>query len=286
MAAKRLIVTDSTADLAPEVAEQFGIKILPVNVKLDGRTYRDRVDIAIEDFYARYDDYAEMSTSAVTYEDYALEYLKFVHEVDEVLIIHCSRHLSKTYETAKKVHADFNERKRCRVEVIDSQLCSGALGLVVIAAAQATAEGQGFVDTIRVARHWMANITSFMAIPTLKYLKRGKKIGGLKALLGLAMGVKPVMTFKDGRLKVQSKLFGEQKNMILSMMDHIREDIGRKPISLAINHSRETDVVWSLREVFESSFECREVFVSYFGPSIGINTGPETTAVMYYKHPF
>jgi len=284
MAVNRLIVTDSTADLPPEIAASLGILVMPVNVLLDGRTYRDGVDITAEEFYSRYDTYQALATSAVHYEDYALAYLQFTDAYDEVLMIHCSKHLSQTYDVAYRVNTELGSRNDCRVAVIDSRLCSMALGLVVIAAADATAQGMSIDETLKMVEHWMANITSYMAIPTLKYLKRGKKVRGLKALLGTAMGVKPVMEFNDGRLKVKSKLFGEQKNMILSMMDHIRSDIGSRPITLAINHSRETDVVRSLREVFESGFDCRQVYVSYFGPSIGINTGPETTAVMYYKH--
>ncbi len=130
-------------------------------------------------------------------------------------------------------------------------------------------------------------ISSFMAVPTLKYLKKGKKIGGMKALFGLALGVKPVLEFDaEGKLAVKTKLFGKQKNMILAMMDRIKEDIGSSPITLAIQHARDSEVVHSLGDVFESAFDCRDIHTSYFGPSIGINAGPDTIAVMYIKHDF
>ena len=157
--------------------------------------------------------------------------------------------------------------------------------MMVINAARAFEAGLTMEETLAAMRTDYENMGNFMAIPTLKYLRKGGKIGGFKALFGLAMGVKPVLAFDDGKLEVATKLFGKQKNMILSMLDTIRQDIGNRPITLSIVHSREQSMVQNLRDVFEATFSCREVYVAKFGPSIAINTGPETTAVMYIKHP-
>lgn len=73
-------------------------------------------------------------------------------------------------------------------------------------------------------------------------------------------------------------------NMILSMLDMIKKEIGDHPITLAIAHGRDLNIVLSLRSVFENTFDCREVFRTYFGPSIGINAGPDAIGVMYYTH--
>ncbi len=281
---KRLIVTDSTSDLPAEIVGKYGIYVLPVNVILDGKRYKDGVEMSREEFYKNYYDYETMTTSAVSYEDYALEFLKLVQQYDELLIIHCSAHLSDTFNVALQVAEDFKEQHKCRVKVIDSGLCSMGLGMVVMAAAQATAAGKSLEAAEGAVYGTRAQMSNFMAIPTLKYLRKGKKISGLKALFGLALGVKPVLEFEDGKLTIRDKLFGKQKNMILSMMDKITADIGNRPITLAIVHAKETAPVSNLKEVFQTSFNCRNIIPARFGPAIGINTGPETYAVMYIKH--
>jgi len=281
---KRLIVTDSTSDLPAEIVGKYGIYVLPVNVILDGKSYKDGVEMPREEFYKNYYDYGTMSTSAVSYEDYALEFLKLAQQYDELLIIHCSAHLSDTFNVALQVTEDFKEQHKCRVKVIDSGLCSMGLGMVVMAAAQATAAGKSLEAAEGVVYGTRTQMSNFMAIPTLKYLRKGKKISGIKALFGLALGVKPVLEFEDGKLTIRDKLFGKQKNMILSMMDKITADIGNRPITLAIVHAKETTPVSNLKEVFQTSFNCRNIIPARFGPSIGINTGPETYAVMYIKH--
>ncbi|MCP4689360.1 MAG: DegV family protein [Desulfobacterales bacterium] len=282
---KRLIVTDSTSDLRGEVVDQHGILILPVNVILDGKSYKDGVEITIEEFYSQYDEYETKFTEPIRYEDYALEYLQLIQKYDEIIFIHCSSHLSDTYNVAVKVHEDFQKKDMCRVEVIDSGLCSMSLGMAVIEMAKASAADRTMGEVIQTFYATKEKMNSFMAVPTLKYLKKGKKIGGAKALFGLALGVKPILEFDaDGKLAVKTKLFGKQKNMILTMMDRIKEDIGYNPITLAIQHTRNIELSNSLYDVFESTFDCRKIYTSYFGPSIGINAGPETLAVMYIKH--
>ena len=280
----RLIVTDSTSDLPADIIAKYGIHVMPVNVILDGKSFKDGVEISREDFYKNYYDYKTMSTAAVSYEDYVLEFLNLVQQYDELLVIHCSSHLSDTYNVAVKVGEDFSGQHNCRVKIIDSGLCSMGLGMVVIAAAEATAKGKSLEDAEGAVYATRAQMSNFMAIPTLKYLRKGKKISGLKALFGLALGVKPVLEFEDGKLTIKDKLFGKQKNMILAMMDKITADIGSHEITLAIVHAKETTPVANLKGVFETSFKCRSIIPARFGPSIGINTGPETYAVMYIKH--
>ncbi|KJR43852.1 DegV [Candidatus Magnetoovum chiemensis] len=53
---------------------------------------------------------------------------------------------------------------------------------------------------------------------------------------------------------------------------------------MAISHAKEQTYVPSLISIFNSTFKCRKIYVAYFGPSIGINTGPETMGVTFYKH--
>jgi len=280
---KRVILTDSTADIPDFIARDLGIEVLPVNVVLDGKTYKDGVDINIMDFYENYENYKSMNTEAIPYQDYALKYMQLTAKCEELLIVHCSDALSDNYKTALKVKEEFSSHE-CKVEIIDSRSCSMGFGVAVIDAAKAIKTGKEFGSVVYNLNRVLARTTSYLAIPTLKYLRKRKKIGGFKSLLGMTLGAKPVLGFEDGKLEVKTRLFGKQPNMILSMLDIIKEEIGTHPINLAIAHGRNLDVVNSLRGVFEENFDCRDIFRTYFGPSIGINAGPEAVGVMFYKH--
>lgn len=278
----RLVVTDSTADIPEDLIEKYGIKVIPVNVILNGKTYKDGVDISRARFYDEFDSYQGMSTEAIRYEDYALEFMKMTRKYGEIIIIHCSSHLSKNYSVAVKVNAEFNGDGACRVEVIDSCQCSMGMGMMVLAAAAAVQQGAPFQHVISIIKKTHAKMNSYMALPTLKYLKKNKKITGVKALIGSAMGVKPVLEFtEDGKMEIKTKLFGEQKNMILSMMDRIKKDVAGRPINLSIIYAGNKNLVQNLKDVFQATFDCRDIYVAQFGPAITINAGPESYAVFF-----
>jgi DegV family protein with EDD domain len=280
------IVTDTVSDVPEDLKQALGIHTIPSNIVLDGKTYRDGVDIKAEDFYRNFHSYRQMVSQPVTYEDYALTYKKLACDYDGLVCIHVSSKMSGTYDVARQVHNDFKDSHGCRVAIIDSQQCSMAYGIPVIAAARMARDGRPMDAILSQIKHILHNISAFFAVPDLKYLRKGKKISGFKSLMGMAMKVKPVLAIENGENVVKTKLFGEQKNMILEMLDMIREDIAGRPISLAIQQTAaETSIIRSLREVFESEFNCQEIFNAHYSPAIGLNMGPESTGIAYYKHP-
>lgn len=280
------IVTDTVADVPEKLINDLGIHFIPTNIVLDGRIYRDGIDLKAEDFYRDFHQYKTMASQPVSYEDYALIYKKLTFEYDGLVFIHVSSKLSATYDTALKVHHDFRNSHNCQVVIIDSLQCGMGYGISVIAAARMAQKGRSVEDIVAQVKHILRNMSAFFALPELTYLRRGKKISGLKSLVGMAMKVKPVMGLEKGELVVKTKLFGEQKNMILSMLDLIREDIAGRPITLAIfQTAAEVSVIESLREVFQAEFKCHDIFDAYFSPAIGLNMGPGCTGIAYYKHP-
>ena len=72
--------------------------------------------------------------------------------------------------------------------------------------------------------------------------------------------------------------------MILSMIEKIKEDVKGRKITLSIIYSGNQDLVGSMRAVFETTFDCKNIFISRFGPSIAINAGPESYAVFFLPH--
>jgi DegV family protein with EDD domain len=280
------IVTDSTADVPQHFRRKLNITVVPVSIIIDAARYRDGVDIQVQDFYRHFDRYGQMHSEPVSYEDYALVYKKLTYAYDDLICIHCSSKVSATYQNAMDVHNDFQASHNCRVAIVDSQQCSMGVGIPVMAAAQMAQQGADFDTILQQVELMRRNMSTFFGVTNLKHLRKGKKISGIKSLLGAAMKVKPVLSFEHGQIMVKTKLFGEKKHMILEMIDMIREDIAGRPITLAIMQTAaEASIIQRLRSVFESEFACKNIFDAFVSPSIGLNTGPDATGVIYYKHP-
>ncbi len=106
------IVTDSTADLTPQLASELGITVVPAYIRFGNEVYRDRVDIGEDEFYQRLlRDPFHPSTEPPTPQDFAKVYQKLSEEADGIISIHISSKLSATCNSAlqgkKFVEEDF-----------------------------------------------------------------------------------------------------------------------------------------------------------------------------------
>ena len=84
---------------------------------------------------------------------------------------------------------------RGRVEVVDGQTGAGGLGCLVLAAADAAAEGRSQPQVVEAVRQARAGLEMWFCLDTLEYLRKGGRIGAAQALVGSALKIKPILTF-------------------------------------------------------------------------------------------
>lgn len=279
---KRLIVTDSTSDLTGSMIRDLSVKIIPVNIIIDGIIFKDRSQIGITDFYNEFDTFKSMKTEPVSMREYLAVYRKLIRRYDEIFFIHCSRHLSKTHDHALTVHEDLETLHDCSVHVLDSKQCGIGLGMIVMEAAKALDQGKSTEEILTLIEEMSQKVITYMAVPTLKYLRDSRKISGVKSFFANMLGVKPVLGFDKGKLVVKTRLTGKSDNLLLEIIDLLKKDIGRSPVVIALAHGRDTRYVEDLKIVLKKRFQCERIFTTYFGPSIGISTGPDTIGVSFY----
>ncbi len=193
------IVTDSTADLPSQVAEELGIIVVPVYLRFGEKVYRDGVDIGHDEFYQKLvTSPIHPSTSQSSPSDFTDVYRKLAGETDDIVSIQVTSKLSGTYASAlqgKELSAT-----GCHIEVVDSLSVSMGLGLIAIAAARLAAAGESLHTVMVEIRQAITQIRLLALFGTLKYLHRGGRIGKAKTLLGSVLNVKPLLTMRDGEL--------------------------------------------------------------------------------------
>jgi len=144
------VVTDSVSDLPADVAQELGITVVPLSVRFGTEVYRDGVDLTAEQFY---DKLAHSNvlpvTSVPSPAAFAEAYNKLAEETDEILAIILSSKLSGTYEVATQSIGLM--KRKCRVEVVDSQWATMAEGFIVMKAAEAAWAGASLGEVIDVA---------------------------------------------------------------------------------------------------------------------------------------
>ena len=264
------LVTDSVADLPPQVTEELGITVVPLNVRFGDEVYRDGVDLTAEQFYDRLVHSETLPvTSVPSPASFAEVYDKLAEETDEILAISITSKLSGTYEVA--LQSVGLMKRKCRVEVVDSQWAVMAQGFIVITAAKAANSGASLDEVIGVTRETIPRVDMRAAFDTLEYLKRGGRIGRAQALLGSMLKVNPIITLKDGvvepagRTRSRAKAIDNLYNFAMSF-SHIEE--------IAVEDAACPNDAELLVERLSSKFSKERIFRSRTTPVIGTHTGP------------
>ena len=264
------VVTDSIADLPSRVTQELGITVIPLHVRFGTEVYRDGVDLTAEQFYERL-VYSKVLpvTSVPSPGAFAETYNKLAEEADGILVITVTSKLSGTHEVA--LQSIGLMKKKCRVEVVDSQSGVMAQGFIVIAAARAAKAGAGLDEVLDIVRHNIPRVNLFAAFDTLEYLKRGGRIGKAQALLGSVLKINPIIGMKDGevfplgRERSRARAIDQLYNFVMSY-SRIEE--------MAIEYATARDEAEMLAERLSAKFPKERIYRTRASPVIGTHTGP------------
>jgi DegV family protein with EDD domain len=273
------IVTDSTADLPPGVAEELGITIVPLYVRFADKLYRDRIDISEDEFYDRLvHDPVLPGTSQPTPNDFAFVYRNLAKEADGIISIHISSKLSGTCSSA--LSAKQMVDSPCPIEVVDSLWTSIALGYVAMRAAAAAREGKNMQQLLQEIKGLIANIRLLGFFDTLKYMQLGGRIGKIQSVMGSVLNVKPLATIKDGEFIPVGRVrtYAKAKERLF---EFVRD--GQPQEVALIVHNTTPDVAREMAERFSSFIDKKKIIIARLGPVLGTHAGPGTLFTGYLE---
>ena len=271
------IVTDSSADLPAEVAEELGIAVVPLFARFGEKVYREQVDISLDEFYHKLEhDPVHPVTIQPSPQDFIDVYQKLSQEADGIVSIHLSSKLSGTYNSA--LQGKKMIEKECPIEVIDTQLVTVGLGLVCMAAAKMVKAGENLTSVVAEVKQMTPSINLLALLDTLKYLALGGRIGKAKALLGSVLNVKPMITLKEGEVVPAGQVRSHSKGVerLFSFVESA-SDID----DLAIAYNTTPDEAQALAERLGSVFTKETIKIVRLGTTLGVHMGPRALAVAF-----
>jgi DegV family protein with EDD domain len=193
------IVTDSTSDVPPEVAARLRISVVPAYVQMGNRSYRDGADLSREEFYTQLPTMPTVPTTAVPpAHEFAVAYRSLVGEADEVIAIVISTNLSGMYNVAC---LGAQEVPELRVHVVDSGQATMGLGWIVIAAAEAAADGQSASKILTLLEDVKPRVRVFAMLDTLEYLRRSGRVSWARARAAQVLRIKPLVEVVQGKVR-------------------------------------------------------------------------------------
>jgi DegV family protein with EDD domain len=264
------IVTDSTADIPPQLAKELDITVVPVYLRFGDEVYRDVVDISQDEFYRRLiNDPIHPSTTQPTPQDFIDVYKKLSKKADGIISIHVSTKLSGTYNAALRGKEAVG--KECPIEVIDSEVVTMGLGQLAIAANTIAQSGKSLQQVVKEVKEMIPSIHILGLLDTLKYLALGGRIGKLQALLGSVLNIKPMLTVKDGELSPAGRVRSRAKGIDI-LVDYVKNTADIQDLAVIYNTSLEEAQVLVKR--LGAVFPEERIRLARLGPALGVHTGP------------
>ncbi len=201
------VFVDSGCSIKQDEAEKYGITLIPLNVILGDKEYKDGVDLSMEEFYDFLINQKKFpKTSLPDLPQLEEEVTALTDKGDKVIILTISSKISSTNETIKKM---FEKNKN--VKVLDSQMAVGGMRLIVDEINRCRDLS---LDEIEQRVNQLIPRIRIMAIPeTLEYLFRGGRLARLEWLIGSLLKIKPIIGFKDGKVTVHAKKVGLRNSM-------------------------------------------------------------------------
>ncbi len=264
------IVTDSVADIPPDVTAKLGITVIPIILRFGEETLRDGIDIDSDRFFERLAGSRVPPTTAVPSMDlFARTYARLGEETDQVLAVMLSSKLSGLYNAA--LQSARLVESRLRIEVMDSMTAVMSQGFAVIHAAQAALQGANIDEIMQIVKHDLSRAEMQSTFDTLTYLQRGGRIGRAQALLGSMLKVNPLITLKNGVVEPVGRARSRAK-----AFDHLFEfAAGFKHIEeLAVEDAACPDDADYMVERLGKIYPKEKIYRSRATPVIGTHTGP------------
>jgi len=276
---KVAVVTDGTSSLTPAQGEQYGLHVAPVYVTFGEKTYLSGVDLDAAEFYRLLHASKNLPTTAQpTAQDFIDIYTKLVDEVDEIVTVVISHHMSATLQSALMAQEQFTA---IPTHVIDSESVSLGLGMMAIAAARAAAEGQDAQQVVQLLEKIKQSMNVIFTVETLEYLHKGGRIGGATAFLGSALSIKPILYVKDGRIEPLERA-RTRKRAVAHLLELVEEKVGKSEAHFAVLHCEADEEARELGEQVKAKFNCAELVIAEAGPIIGTHAGPGTLGLSFY----
>jgi DegV family protein with EDD domain len=204
------IITDTDSSLPPELAEKYSIIQVPITIHFGEETYTTGQDIDDEKLFSLIDQYNQLPTTSAPPPDGFVKAFQhaFDNGADEIICICVSSKISATYNAAVTAREQFLEKD---ITVLDSLNLCMAQGFMVLAAAEAAKNGANREEIVSIVEGIGSRVSVYAALPTLKYLAMGGRVGKLAAGFADTFNIKPILTSRDGKLELLEKVRTQKK---------------------------------------------------------------------------
>ncbi len=281
------IISDGSCDLPVEMTEEKNITVVPFYVSFDDEHYqKEIVEIGIRDFYQQMVDRKGVypKSSMPSTQDYADVFLPYARQGQPVICICITTKFSGSMQSAVNARSlVLEEFPEAKITVIDSTLDTVLQGLYVLEAVCLRDSGYSYEDAVKRLEEIKGTGRIFFTVGDMEYLKHGGRIGKVSAVAGSVLGIRPVITLKQGEIFPSGIGRGRKRTTekaLSLLVDYLKESgKGVDCFSIAIGFGYDYEEAVAYREHALETLQAKglpvkDIPLFQIGATISVHTGP------------
>jgi len=268
------IVCESVACLDPAQAGALGIRVIPVPFVIDGRTYFDGVDLSHEEFYRQLERSGRAPATSAPSPAAYIDAFRAAGTAN-VVCVTVSGSVSTMAERCRLAIQQAKEQlPDVQIALFDSGTAAMAQGLLALEAARLAQTGATLTEVLDRLKQRRAGAHLLIVLDTLKYLSQTGRLGGIAAMAGGMLSIKPVVHCSNDRF-APVEICRTRQKALDSMLNRLVKDVeSTQTRHVVIQHAAAAPQADELRA--ETARRLPEVDLSIvpFSPVMGTYAGP------------
>jgi DegV family protein with EDD domain len=281
---KVAIVTDTISCLPEALAKKYGIQVVPVILVVDGKSYKDLVDMKPDDFWRQFDTMKNFSTSAALPADFIQAFEQAGKESRDIVCTVVSKKMSATYQTAVQARDILKlDNSPLNIEILDSRTAAGAQGFVALEGARTAEKGGSLAEVVQAMEGMIKKAKWVCGVETTKYLIKTGRVPKTVPIEVFEQ-VKPMIAqlhdtgfVEDmGAARGKEECFQKLVQMVGENTDLTR------PLHVNVHYTNNIADGRRLLEMVKARYNCAEIYLTPYSAVMCGTTGP-CNAISFYS---
>lgn len=220
---KYIFVAESGSDIPKDLADKYGIYLVPMHVTFGDKTKDDRTFLS-EEVCAYYEQTGRLpKTSGCNPDDFIKVFDEIFSKYPHCHIIYMAYSAVTTcsFQSAKLAAEEYEN-----ISFIDTkQVTVGQCSAVIRLAQELEKHPEWTVEELENAAKNVVNSVKMCFVPSnMDYLRAGGRVSNATALCGNILGIHPRIELIDGYLKATKKYRGKMEKVVRNLiMDFCKE---------------------------------------------------------------
>jgi DegV family protein with EDD domain len=264
-----------------EVADQLGITIVPLTVEINGKVFKDGVDLDHEELLLRMaSERLHPRIVGPTSKDFQRVYGRLIQRTDQIISLHSAAGLSLVHREAERATHSF--MGRYDIAVVDSQTLSLGLGILAEEAARLAEASVPLGAIVRQIRGMLRHIYVSLTTDTFDYLEHGGLVSPSQAVLGTMLDNKPSLAIEKGIIVPMEKVIGRD-DAIGKLADFANEFPHIEKMAILQSTPYATEETQMLRDDVEVRAQDGLFPILLYGPLLASHVGPDAIGLLVYE---